>query len=60
MVWFMHMEQTDCLKIKHVRNGREYKLPELPYFSVDGYCPRLIQFMTSLAALAQAHVLTVP
>ena len=24
--------------IKHVRKGREYRLPELPHFSVDGYC----------------------
>ena len=23
----------------HCRNGREYSLPELPNFSVDGYCP---------------------
>jgi G:T-mismatch repair DNA endonuclease (very short patch repair protein) len=22
----------------HARNGREYRLPELPQFSVDGYC----------------------
>ena len=22
----------------HFRNGREYRLPELPNFSVDGYC----------------------
>jgi len=24
--------------IKHARNGSEYSLPELPHFSVDGYC----------------------
>ena len=23
----------------HGRNGREYRLPELPHISVDGYCP---------------------
>ena len=32
------MEEKDCCKIKHVRNGRELRLPELPDFSVDGYC----------------------
>ena len=26
-------------KILHVRNGREYRLPELPNMSVDGICP---------------------
>jgi len=30
------MEDTDGVKIMH---GREYKVPELPHFSVDGYCP---------------------
>jgi hypothetical protein len=39
MMWLLHMEQTDGVEIKHARNGREYRLPELPRFSVDGYCP---------------------
>ena len=34
----LHMEQTDGLAINHTRNGREYRLPELPHFSVDGFC----------------------
>jgi len=33
------MKQTDGVKIMHGRNGREYKLPELPRFIVHGYCP---------------------
>ena len=37
-MWLFHMEQTDGVVIKKVRNGREYVLPVLPYFSVDGYC----------------------
>ena len=37
-MWLLHMEQTDGVAIKHVRNGREYRLSELPQFSVDGYC----------------------
>jgi len=36
MMWLLHMEEMDGVKIMH---GREYKLPELPQFSVDGYCP---------------------
>jgi len=32
------MEQTDGVTIKHARNGREYRLPELPHLSLDGYC----------------------
>jgi len=38
-MWLLHMEQIDVVKIMHGRNGREYELPELPRFSVDGYCP---------------------
>jgi len=39
LVWLLHMEETDVVKIIHCRNGRDYSLPELPHFSVDGYCP---------------------
>jgi len=38
IMWLLHMEQTDGVAIKHARNGREYRLRELPHFSVDGYC----------------------
>jgi hypothetical protein len=38
LMWLLHMEETDGCKIMHARNGREYRLPELPNFSVDGYC----------------------
>ena len=34
----LHMEQTDGCIIMHARNGREFRLPELPRHSVDGYC----------------------
>ena len=37
-MWLLHMEEMDGCKIMHARNGREYRLPELPRFSVDGYC----------------------
>ena len=32
------MQQTDGMSIKHARNVREYRLPELAHFSGDGYC----------------------
>ena len=32
------MEQTDGEVIKHGRNGNEYRLLELPHYSVDCYC----------------------
>jgi len=40
MFWLMHVEETDVVKIKHGRNGGDYRLPELPNFSVDVYCPQ--------------------
>ena len=38
LMWILHMEQTDGCNIMHARNGREFRLPELPHYSVDGYC----------------------
>ena len=39
LMWLVYREKTDgCCKILHGRNGREYRLPELPHFSVDGFC----------------------
>jgi len=29
-------------KILHGLNGREYRLPEIPNFSVDGFCPGIV------------------
>jgi hypothetical protein len=37
LMWLVYKEQTDKCKIRHVRNGREYRLPELPNLSVDGF-----------------------
>jgi hypothetical protein len=36
VMWLVYKEQTDGCKILHGRNGREYRLPELPHLSVDG------------------------
>ena len=38
IMWLLHMQQVDNYHIKHARNGLEYRLPELPNFSVDAYC----------------------
>jgi len=38
MMCIPHMEEEDNCKILHARNGCEIRLPELPHFSVDGYC----------------------
>jgi G:T-mismatch repair DNA endonuclease (very short patch repair protein) len=37
MMWLVYREQTNGCRIRHARNGREYRLPELPNFSVDGF-----------------------
>ena len=36
-MWILHMEQTGGCTIMHARNGREFRLPELPRYRVDGY-----------------------
>jgi len=32
------MERTDGCHIQPARNGRDFRPPELPHYSVDGYC----------------------
>jgi hypothetical protein len=39
LMWLLHMEEMDGCHIMHARNGREYRPPELPHYSVDAYCP---------------------
>ena len=41
MMWLLHMEQTVEVHNVHCRNGREYRLPELPHFSGNGCCPEI-------------------
>jgi hypothetical protein len=38
LMWLVHRERTDGCRISHGRNGREFRLPELPNLSVDSYC----------------------
>jgi G:T-mismatch repair DNA endonuclease (very short patch repair protein) len=47
-MWLLFKEKVDGIKILHARKGREYRLPELPRLSVDGYCPekrKLFEFV---------------
>jgi len=37
-MWLLHMEQEDDCQIRHARNGREFRPPELRHYSADGYC----------------------
>ena len=37
-MWILHIAQTDECTIMPARNGREFRLPELLRYSVDGYC----------------------
>jgi hypothetical protein len=38
MMWLVYREQTDECHTRNGRNGREYRLPELPKVSVDVFC----------------------
>ena len=38
IMWLVSREQTDGCTIRHARNGREYRLPELTSRRVDGFC----------------------
>ena len=38
LMWLVHRERTDGCRISPGHNGREFRLPELPNLSVDGYC----------------------
>jgi len=37
-MWLLRIDLGDGVKIMRGRNGREYKVPELPHFSVYFYC----------------------
>jgi len=38
LMWLLHMERTEGCHIQHARNGRAYRTPEFPHYSVDSYC----------------------
>jgi len=54
-MWLFYMEETDGVKIMQGRNGRDYKVPELPYFSVDGYCPETRTIYESFGSYFHVH-----
>jgi hypothetical protein len=57
MKWLVYREQTDGCYIQHGRNRREYRLPELPNLSVDGFCAETKQCMNLTAVIGMAiHV----
>jgi len=35
MMWLLHMEKTNGVRIMHARNGRDYRLPDFPRPNVD-------------------------
>jgi len=51
----LHKEETDGVKIMHCRNGREYSLPELPRFSVDGYYTETLTVYELFRCLYHGH-----
>ena len=55
MMWLQHMELTDGLMVMHGRNGREYNVPELLHFSVDGYCPETRKMYEFFGCNFQGH-----
>jgi len=55
MVWLLHMEETDGVKLMHGRNGRKYKLPELPQFRVDSYCHETRKIYEFLGCYFHGH-----
>ena len=40
MMWLAYLQMTEGITIRHGHNGKEYRLPELPNYSVDGYCEK--------------------
>ena len=54
-MWLLHMQDTDGVKIMHSSNRREYRLPELPHFSVDGYGPEKCTFYEVFGCYYHSH-----
>jgi G:T-mismatch repair DNA endonuclease (very short patch repair protein) len=38
LMWLVYRKETDGCRILHGGNGREYRLPDIPNLSVDGFC----------------------
>jgi hypothetical protein len=59
LMWLVYRKQTDGCRITYGRNSREYRLPELPNRSVDGFCAETETVYEFLLFLARSHVLSV-
>jgi len=55
LLWLLHMEEAEGVKIMHCRNGREYKPPELPRISVDRYWPQTYTIYEFLGCFWLGH-----
>jgi hypothetical protein len=55
LMWLAYKEDIDGWKILHGRNGREYRLPELPHLSVDGFCPETKKVYEFLGCYFHGH-----
>jgi len=55
LMWLLHMEQTDGVKIMHCRNWREYSLSDLPSCSVDVYCPETNKVYEFFGSFRHGH-----
>jgi len=61
LMWLLHMDQTDGENIMHCSNGREYRPPEVPCISVDGYCPQNEYSLRVLGLfVARTHLSAIP
>jgi G:T-mismatch repair DNA endonuclease (very short patch repair protein) len=56
ITWLLYKHQTDGENILHARNGREFRLPELPHLRVDGYCPQTRKVYEFLGCFWHGHV----
>jgi len=55
LIWLLHMEEPDGVKIMYGRNGCDYSLPELPGFSVDGCCTETRKIYESFGCQFHGH-----
>jgi len=57
LMWLLHLQQMNGVKIMLCRNGREYRVPEFPRFSLDVYCPEnrtIYEFLVAIFTVIRA------
>jgi len=59
-MWLLNMAEIDGVKIIHCRNGREYRLPELPGANLDVYCHDTCKSTILCLLLSRTYVPAVP